>query len=95
MSSNKQRFTVIGFQYEPEHTSSDINNSYQVFDDREEAEEVLVNKRVATNISEWCHCGNCKPMTSEKENVCCTDIDAIKYFHLTDGNFDLIINCIE
>ena len=81
MASGKQAFTVVGFQYEPVRSSDktvplniydDVDN-----DDRRNAEPTA--ERNASNLSEWCKCGQCKPMPSEQERLCCEEVDAISH----------------
>ena len=74
----------MGFQYEPEREDNDITDP--TFDDSDNAEgdkkDEIKNARSISDIKTWCKCGKCKLMPTEKECLCCTEIDAIKYFHL-------------
>ena len=90
MASSKQDFTVVGFQYEPEKPDSDVTSRLDFDDgyDYDADEEIEgLDKRTASSVNTWCHCGHCKLMPSEKECVCCTEIDAIKYFHLNGKSY--------
>ena len=83
MSSSK--LSVIGFQYEPEKPDYDPN-AQLTYDEQENDSFEPAEKRNAENIHEWCSCGKCHAMPTEQENVCCCDIDAIKYFHLASNS---------
>ena len=83
MASDRQGFSVVGFQYEPVRSNPNPVELYNDEDDDEvgvpSIEEI---KRSANNLGEWCQCGECKPMPTERECLCCAEVDAIKYFHL-------------
>ena len=86
MATSKQTFTVVGFQYEPLR-SSDNQSQLDLYDDVDDVVDIESTlERNATNLSEWCKCGQCKAMPSEQECLCCDEIDAIKYFHLLGKN---------
>ncbi|XP_057299215.1 P2X purinoceptor 7-like [Hydractinia symbiolongicarpus] len=42
------------------------------------------NPRLCKPVTDWCRCGKCERMPTEKVCVCCVEIDAIKYFNLDD-----------
>ena len=86
MASNSQTFTVVGFQYEPARFDKS-QPQVGIYDDDDDKNDDTIyadteNNRTATNLHEWCKCGQCKPMPSQKECLCCTEIDEVKYFHL-------------
>jgi hypothetical protein len=82
MSLNKM-VNINGFSYEPENINLDQNVviDYDAVDDESQNTSGL---RDAYNISEWCKCGKCVPMLSQKESKCCHEVDEIKY-HLLEG----------
>ena len=80
-----QSFSVVGFQYEPENPDNQKNSAEYDDDDSgsDDIEAVAIDKsRLSQDVQDWCSCGHCQVMPTEKECVCCTEIDAIKYFHL-------------
>ena len=63
MASDRQGFSVVGFQYEPVRSNPNPVKLYNDEDDDEvgvpSIEEI---KRSANNLGEWCQCGECKLM---------------------------------
>ena len=76
---------ILGFQYEPELAEPNPNTLVD-YDADNEMSQVNKEKRDITNISRWCKCGQCYPMPSQKECLCCHELDHIK-FKLLDGKF--------
>ena len=48
-------------------------------------------KRLECSPSVWCKCNCCKTMPVNRECLCCTEIDAIKYNKLSEGMFCIYI----
>ena len=61
--------TVLGFQFEPERDSS--QKPFFREDDNNETEQERSGSRVNQAVEEWCKCGKCEPMLTEKEVRCC------------------------
>ncbi len=62
---------VQPFQFEPELTLG-LNQENSTEDDRPEDYKRVEESRVGQN--RWCLCGNCLPMPSENESVCCKEL---------------------
>ena len=80
---------ILGFQFEPERNHSDSESWETVEEsDNEEEEQISSSKheeRVNQQVDKWCTCGNCVAMLTNKESLCCQDIDSLSYFEL-EGN---------
>ena len=61
--------TVLGFQFEPERDSPQEPCFKE--DDHNETEQERSSSRVKQAVEEWCKCGKCEPMLTEKECRCC------------------------
>ena len=72
--------SVVGFQFEPERSQADVSNTYD--DAGSDDDRIYTESRSHLDVSKWCKCGKYKDVATEKESVCCADIDEIKYFHL-------------
>ena len=72
--------TVLGFQFEPERDSP----QEPIFkeDDGNETEQEKSSSRVSQAAEEWCKCGKCEPMLTEKECRCCHEAAS----HYLNGN---------
>lgn len=84
---------ILGFQYEPELAKPNPNTLLNYDADNELSQE-FEQKRDVSNISEWCKCGNCYPMPSQQECLCCHELDHIKY-KLLDGKKSVAISFIS
>ena len=60
--------TVLGFQFEPERDSP--QEPFFKEDDENETEEERSSSKVSQAVEEWCKCGKCEPMLTEKECRC-------------------------
>ena len=60
--------TVLGFQFEPERDSP--QEPFFKEDDENETEEERSSSKVSQAGEEWCKCGKCEPMLTEKECRC-------------------------
>ena len=84
MASGKQAFTVVGFQYEPVRSSDKTVplNIYDDVDNDDGRNAEPTAERNASNLSEWCKCGQCKPMPSEQECLVLRGSGCDKSLHL-------------
>ena len=57
--------TVPGFQFEPERDSP--QEPFFKEDDENETEQERSSSRVRQAVEEWCKCGKCEPILTEKE----------------------------
>jgi len=80
MAFSSEHATVLGFQFEPERKQP------QKPEYEDDAETTMIQlpaeARLDRAVTEWCQCQNCKAMPTEKECLCCHEVDEIKYFHL-------------
>ena len=70
---------IMGFQFEPrivrkDKPGDDSDSSWTTFDDSSEDEGSGEN-RCGKSIQYWCACGNCVPMPSEAESLCCSELE--------------------
>ena len=70
--------TVLGFQFEPERDSP--QEPFFKEDDENETEEERSSSKVSQAVEEWCKCGKCEPMLTEKECRYCHEA-ASHYFN--------------
>ena len=49
-------------------------------DGGEEIETISTENRKNSPISAWCQCGKCSTMPTEKECLCCSEIEAVTSF---------------
>ena len=68
---------VIGFQFEPERSISNHEGFYQDSSDEGDAIERDMLDRKDSDPSVWCKCRNCSTMKTEKECVCCQELEAV------------------
>ena len=72
--------TVLGFQFEPERDF--LQEPFFQEDDVNETEQEKSSSRVSQAVEEWCKCGKCEPMLTEKECRCCHEAA----LHYLNGN---------
>ena len=73
---------VIGFQFEPERSISNHEGFYQDRSDEGDAIERDMLDRKDCDPSVWCKCRNCSTMKTEKECVCCQELEAVRGVNL-------------
>ena len=86
--------SVLGFQFEPEIPSNELSDdscweTCESEDDSDNSHAENLQKsfsRVNISPEEWCKCGNCVSMLSEKECKCCWELENINYFELQGKN---------
>ena len=72
--------TVLGFQFEPERDS--LQEPFFKEDDVKETEQEKSSSWVSQAVEEWCKCGKCEPMLTERECRCCHEAAS----HYLNGN---------
>ena len=72
---------VIGFQFEPERSISNHEGFYQDSCDEGDAMERDMFYRKDCDPSVWCKCRNCSTMETEKECLCCQEVEAVRDFN--------------
>ena len=86
MSSSKHTYTVMGFQYEPERSGNVTSKPDFAEDDDDDNESMEIPAASSTshinNVGDWCSCSHCVSMSTEKECICCHEVNEIKYFRL-------------
>ena len=71
----------------------DVSDSEKEIEILQEATEEIEEKMSTLNrvdmadATQWCKCNSCSTMPVNRECLCCTEIDEIKYKKLTDGTF--------
>ena len=87
--------TIIGYQFEPEKPNHDSSSDdgWETYDDENPNEdeelvaEVISMSGLEQDVDTWCKCGQCKPMPTETESVCCRGLEATSYFDLNGIQF--------
>ncbi len=75
-------FTVDtrGYFCEPEYTEEELLQKKMGWADRERGEtsgKVESEARETAQVTWWCRCVSCKPMTTDLENCCCHEWDLV------------------
>ena len=71
---------VLGFHFEQERDSP--QEPFFKEDDENETEQERSSSRVRQAVEEWCKCGKCEPVLTEKECRCCHQAAS----HYLNGN---------
>ena len=71
---------VIGFQFEPERSISNHKGFFQDSSDEGDAMERDMFDRKDCDPSVWCKCRNCSTMKTEKECLCCQEVETVRDF---------------
>ena len=91
--------SISPYQYEPinknyNKKSEDSDDEWEDIDEESEGEQTASAdldeeklKRLECSPSVWCKCNCCKTMPVNRECLCCTEIDDIKYNKLSEGMF--------
>ena len=77
-------YSVLGFQFAAEIPSNELSDDscWETLESEDASDNNAENLKkyfLRINISpeEWCNCGNCETMISEKECTCCSELDDI------------------
>ena len=76
---------IAGFQFEPlkKNCSGDESEGWTtVYDDSTDDEDETKTSRRNKNVESWCSCGHCVEMYTEKECVCCHELECANYFDI-------------
>lgn len=85
------RDQVLGFQFEPRKTLKSRSESEWVdYETDEEVEEISSNLRTNLAVSTWCKCGNCTLQPTERECMCCHELESFDSYELS-GTLEIII----
>ena len=81
--NSKNLVEVAGFQFEPERieeTQSEIyqDNGYE----KSESDIMGQDPSILSDPWTWCKCGKCCKMPTEKECLCCKEVESVQYFDL-------------
>ena len=68
---------VIGFQFAPERIIFNHEGFYQDSSDDGDVIERDMLDRKDCDPSVWCKCRNCSTMKTEKECLCCQEVEAV------------------
>ena len=79
---NNSSVTLVGFQFKPE-----IDSPQELFfkegdEMMNETQQERSSSRVTQTVEEWCKCGKCEPIMTEKECRCCHEGSS----HYLNGN---------
>ena len=89
---------VLGFQFEPLKKKKDAEDGSWRDYDEDSGEEVEKETRLYASASSWCKCGECEEMQTEKECLCCSELDSAHLYQL-DGKLthpqDLFVSDTE
>ena len=73
---------AIGFQFQPERSISNHKGFFQHSSDEGDAMKRDMFDRKDCDPSVWCKCRNCSTMKTEKECLCCQEVEVIRDFNL-------------
>ena len=73
---------VIGFQFQPQRSISNHKGFFQDSGDEGDVMERDMFNRKDCSSSVWCKCRNCSTMKTEKECLCCQEVEAVRDFNL-------------
>ena len=73
---------VIGFQFEPQRSISNHKGFFQDSCAEGDIMERDMFDRKDCGSSFWCKCRNCFTMKTEKECLCCQEVDSVRDFNL-------------
>ena len=73
---------VIGFQFDPERSIFNHEGFYQNNSNEGDAIERDILDRKDCDPSVWCKCRNCSTMKTEKECLCCQEVEAVRGLNL-------------
>ena len=73
---------VIGFQFGPERSIFNHEGFYQDSSDEGDAIERDMLDRKDCDPSVWWKCRNCSTMKTEKECLCCQEVEAVRGLNL-------------
>ena len=77
--------TLTGFQFEPKKNAEDmkVSDGWTTYDESSEEEgESDTNLRISASVDTWCKCAKCMEMSTEKECLCCQELEAANLFEL-------------
>ena len=80
--------TVEGFQFEPirKKQQQQTDDGWTTYDEEEEdSEDISQLFRKNLGVGSWCKCSFCFEMPTEKERVCCHELDFTSYINI-EGN---------
>ena len=86
--------TVLGFQFESERDSP--QEPFFKEDDGNETEQERISSSESQAVEEWCKCGKCEAMLTEKECRCCYEA-ASHYLNgnIRDGSWNFAFSKLE
>ena len=70
---------ILGFQFEPIKKKCELSKNSSDDEELNNEKSVILTKN---DVSEWCKCENCINMQTEKEKVCCCELQAEQMFEL-------------
>ena len=73
---------AIGFQFEPERNIFNHEGFYQDSSDEGDAIKRDMLGRKDCDPSVWCKCRDCSTMKTEKECLCCQEVEAVRGLNL-------------
>ena len=74
-----QKDKVFGFQFVRRIQKNDSDSSGESCYESLDADEVRVRD---IPVEGWCKCGSCSEMPTDRENVCCSNLESTSLFEL-------------
>ena len=91
ISDSENVQAVAGFQFEPMKKNRNIDNlGWKNDDDVSDEEELVHDMRKAMDVNSWCDCGECAKMATEKECLCCQELNSAQLHELGGKCFSFL-----
>ena len=80
--NSKKLIEAAGFQFDPESKEKQVEIYQENGDEKSESETLGRDPRISSDPWKWCKCGKCCKMPTEKECLCCKEVESVRYFNL-------------
>ena len=74
------------YDFEPEYSNEELASISDLDVGVELEVEVVDSGSVERSVSSWCKCGSCKLMPTERECLCCQDVQALDSLIISGTN---------
>ena len=81
--NSKKLIEAAGFQFEPERSKKTQGKIYRDNgDEKSDSGTMGQDTRKSSDPWIWCKCGKCCKMLTEKEGLCCKEVESVRHFNL-------------